>query len=198
MEFASKQKWLRLSAQKARLVANEVRGMDVQLAIDTLKFMPQKAALLISKAVRSALANARDYKGEDKPDVDQLYIRFISVDEGPTIRRMKARAYGRANRKRRRTSHITVVLAERTAEELARSRRAAAARRVRVAPPKGGPGAVAEKPAAKKAPVKKRALFGRDRKGDEGAARAEAQDKKKGKTSGTQGKKEKGGDAKKG
>lgn len=171
--------------------------MDVQLAIDTLKFMPQKAALLISKAVRSALANARDFKGDEKPDVDKLYIRFITVDEGPTIRRMKARAYGRANRKRRRTSHVTVVLAERTAEELARSRRDASARRVRVAPPKGGPGAEADRPAAKKPTTKKRGLFRRDRKGDEGAARAEKGSGKKDEAPAVKGTKEKSGGGKK-
>jgi len=113
VEFRARQKWLRLSAHKARLVAAAVRGLDVQEALDALKFMPQKAALHISKAVRSALANAREYKGEVKVDVDRLYIHTLTVDGGPFLKRIKPRAYGRAHRILRPTSHITVALAER-------------------------------------------------------------------------------------
>jgi len=145
MEFQAKQKWVRLSAQKARLVADVVRGMDVQKAVDTLKFMPQKAALHISRAVRSALANAREHKRDPKPDVDRLFVRVIMIDVGPSLKRMKPRAYGRANRIMRRTSHITVVLAERPADEAGRGR---AGRRVRIA---GKGGAPAKGDAGKKA-----------------------------------------------
>ena len=146
MEFRARQKWIKLSPQKARLVANAVRGLDVQEAIDVLKFMPQKAALQISKAVRSALANAREYKGDEKPDVDKLFLKSVVVDGGPTLKRVKPRAYGRAHRIRRRTSHIFVVLAERSEEELARARARGEGRR-KVAPPKaenGGPEGPAE------------------------------------------------------
>jgi large subunit ribosomal protein L22 len=122
MEFTARHKWIKLSPQKARLVADVVRGLDVQDAIDLLKFMPQKAAPLISKAVRSALANAREFEGEEKPDVDKLFLKAITVDVGPTLKRIKPRAYGRAHRIRRRTSHIMVVLAERSEEELAAAR----------------------------------------------------------------------------
>jgi large subunit ribosomal protein L22 len=122
MEFRARQKWIKLSPQKARLVADAVRGLDVQEAIDVLKFMPKKAAPHISKAVRSALANAREYKGEEKPDVDKLFLKSIAVDVGPTLKRIKPRAYGRAHRIRRRTSHVVVVLAERSEEEWAGAR----------------------------------------------------------------------------
>lgn len=122
MEFRARHKWIKLSPQKARLVADVVRGLDVQDAIDALKFMPQKAALYVSKAVRSALANAREYDGEPKPDVDKLFLKMVAVDGGPTLKRMRPRAYGRAHRRLRRTSHITVVLAERAGEEVARVR----------------------------------------------------------------------------
>jgi large subunit ribosomal protein L22 len=154
MEFKARQRWVRLSAQKARLVADVVRGLDVQDAIDTLKFMPQKAAPVISKAVRSALANAREHKGEEKPDVDKLFVKTLMVDEGPTLKRIKPRAYGRAHRIRRRTSHVFVVLAERTEAELAAAR---------VRGGRGGKAAKAEagKPAAERgAPAKpKKARF---------------------------------------
>ncbi len=141
MEFKVKQKWIKLSPQKARLVAAAVRGMDVQDAIDVLKFLPQKAAPLVSKAVRSALANAREYKGDEKPDVDKLFLKSVVVDVGPTMKRIKPRAYGRAHRILRRTSHIMVVLAERSDEERAATR-ARGERRRRV----GRPGAPTEEP----------------------------------------------------
>jgi len=127
------------------LVANVIRGLDVQEAIDVLRFMPQKAALHVSKAVRSALANAREYKGDEKPDVDRLFLKSVVVDGGPTLKRIKPRAYGRAHRIRRRTSHIFVVLAERSEEEAARARARGEGRR-RVAP-REGEAAGAEGPA---------------------------------------------------
>ncbi len=146
MEFKAKQKWIKLSPQKARLVADAVRGLDVQDAIDTLKFMTQKAAPLVSKAVRSALANAREYKGEGKPDVDKLFLKTVMVDGGPTLKRIKPRAYGRAHRIRRRTSHIMVVLGERTEEELAAARARGEGRRKAASrgAPKVEPGKPAE------------------------------------------------------
>jgi large subunit ribosomal protein L22 len=120
MEFRAVQKWERMSPVKARLVADNVRGLDVQDALETLMFMPQKAARVIYKTVASALANAEHVEGDDKPDVDRLYVKGLTVDAGPVLKRLSYRAYGRANRKRRRTSHVIVVLAERdlTEEEL--------------------------------------------------------------------------------
>lgn len=143
------------------MVADAVRGMDVQEALDVLKFMPQKAAFYIGKAVHSALANAREYKGEEKPDVDRLYVATLMVDGGPTIRRIRPRAYGRAHRKRRRTSHVVVVLLERTAETApSRKSRAAAAHHVREHGKEGAPAAAEGKGASgeKKAPRKPRRL----------------------------------------
>lgn len=153
MEFRARQKWLRLSPQKARLVANVVRGMDVQEALDTLKFMPQKAALFIGKAVKSALANAREYKGDVKVDVDKLYIKKLTVDGGPFYKRIKPRAYGRAHRILRPTSHITVHLAERPEGEGPRRRVravAAAAKRAALAQPKEQPAAATAEAEPKK------------------------------------------------
>jgi large subunit ribosomal protein L22 len=147
MEFTARHKWLKLSPQKGRLVADVVRGLDVQDAIDVLKFMPQKAAPLISKAVRSALANAREFKGEEKPDVDKLFLKAITVDGGPTLKRIRPRAYGRAHRIRRRTSHIMVVLAERSEEELAAARGRGEGRR-KVERRKAGKGEAGKPPAA--------------------------------------------------
>ena len=117
MEFRAVQKWERISPVKARLVADNVRGLDVQDALEILMFMPQKAAKIIYKTVASALANAEHVEGEEKPDVDRLYVRALTVDTGPTLKRISYRAYGRANRKRRRMSHVTVVLAERELAE---------------------------------------------------------------------------------
>jgi len=170
MEFRARHKWLRLSPTKARLVADAVRGLDVQEAIDVLKFMPQKAALYIGKAVRSALANAREHKGEAKPDVDKLYVQTLMVDGGPTIKRIKPRAYGRAHRKRRRTSHVVVILAERPADLAPRRRARAAAGAHRVREPGPHPKALegeAAAPAASTQPKKPRRLgFGRREKYD--------------------------------
>jgi large subunit ribosomal protein L22 len=113
MEFRAVQKWERISPVKARLVADNVRGLDVQDALEMLMFMPQKAAKIIYKTVASALANAESVEGDEKPDVDRLYLKTLMIDTGPTLKRISYRAYGRANRKRRRMSHVTVVLAER-------------------------------------------------------------------------------------
>jgi len=196
MEFVARQKWIRLSPQKARLVADAVRGLDVQEAIDALKFMPQKAAPLISKAIRSALANARAYQGEEKPDVDKLYLKSLVVDGGPTLKRIKPRAYGRAHRILRRTSHIVVVLTERTEEELAAARtRSEKRRRVAAPSPKKGEPPAEKKPRAeaeaeeagpKKPPRAKFLRFGRKedkygaqvKSGGEGPEKAAAEHRK--------------------
>ena len=117
MEFRAVNRWVRMSPVKARLVADHVRGLDVQDALEVLMFMPQKAARIIYKTVASALANAENEEAGEKPDVDRLYIKLLAVDGGPIWKRISYRAYGRANRKCRRTSHITVVLAERDLTE---------------------------------------------------------------------------------
>lgn len=115
MEFKAVQKYVRISPRRARLVADNVRGDFIGGALDKLSLMPQKAAGIIYKTINSAVANAESYEPEDKkekPDIDALFVKEIYVDEGPVMKRISYRAYGRANRKRHRTSHITVILDE--------------------------------------------------------------------------------------
>lgn len=112
MEARAKARHVRISAQKARLVADMIRGQDVEPALATLDFMPKKAAVLIAKTLRSAIANAEDTQNVD---VDSLFVKTITVDEGPTLGRYRPRAQGRATAIRKRSSHITVVVDERGA-----------------------------------------------------------------------------------
>ena len=109
MEVAAKTKGARLSAQKARLVADMIRGKAVEDALNTLAFSPKKAAVMIRKTLESAIANAEHNEGLD---VDDLRIASIMVDEGQTMKRIRPRAKGRADRILKRTCHITVTVAE--------------------------------------------------------------------------------------
>jgi len=102
-------KHIRISPTKVRLVAKAVKGKPVGDALNLLDFMPQRSAKILKKVVRSAVANADQEPGMD---VDSLSISNISVNEGPTLKRFRPRAMGRASRILKRTSHITVVLAE--------------------------------------------------------------------------------------
>ena len=97
----------RISPQKARLVADQVRGMPVARASDLLQFSDKKAAHLIRKVLMSAISNAENNQGAD---VDDLKVATICVDEGPMLKRFMARAKGRGTRILKRTSHITVVV----------------------------------------------------------------------------------------
>jgi large subunit ribosomal protein L22 len=101
----------RISPQKARLVANQVRGLPVARALELLKFSTKKAAHPIKKVLESAIANAEHNEGAD---IDELKIQAIQVDEGPVMKRWRARAKGRGTRILKRTSHITVTVAEDT------------------------------------------------------------------------------------
>jgi large subunit ribosomal protein L22 len=103
-------KHIRISPTKVRKVAKAVKGKPVEDALNLLGFMPQRSAKILTKVVRSAVANADQ---EPDVDVDSLSISNISVNAGPTLKRFKPRAMGRASRILKRTSHITVVLAER-------------------------------------------------------------------------------------
>jgi|SRR6056297_2603655 len=107
METQAKLKNARLSPRKARLVVDMVRGKGIQEALNTLQFSPQKTAPVLSKLLKSAVANA-EQKGV--ADVDQLFVKTVMVDQGPVLRRFMPRAQGRATRIRKPTSHITVVL----------------------------------------------------------------------------------------
>ncbi len=109
METAAKLKGARISAQKARLVANQIRGKGVEEALDILAFSSKKAAGLIKKVLESAIANAEHNEGAD---VDELKVSTIFVDEGMTMKRIKPRAKGRADRILKRTCHITVKVSE--------------------------------------------------------------------------------------
>jgi large subunit ribosomal protein L22 len=97
----------RISPQKARLVADQVRGLSAERAVNLLKFSDKKAAHMIRKVVESAIANAENNQGAD---VDELKVTTIMVDEGPTLKRFMARAKGRGTRILKRTSHITLVV----------------------------------------------------------------------------------------
>lgn len=105
----------RMSARKARLVADQIRGKGVQEALDLLSLSDKRAARPIAKLVRSALANAEEKNHRQKAglDVDALVVKTITVDEGPSSWRIMPRAQGRAAWIQRRTSHIEVVLDER-------------------------------------------------------------------------------------
>jgi large subunit ribosomal protein L22 len=97
----------RISPQKARLVADQVRGLPVARALDLLKFSDKKAAAIIYKVIYSATSNAENNNGAD---IDELKVARIMVDEGPVLKRFMARAKGRGTRISKRTSHISVVV----------------------------------------------------------------------------------------
>jgi large subunit ribosomal protein L22 len=109
MEVAAKLSGARLSAQKARLVADQIRGKGVEDALDILAFSTKKGADIIKKVLESAIANAEHNNGAD---VDELKVRTIFVDEGVSLKRIKPRAKGRADRITKRTCHITIKVAD--------------------------------------------------------------------------------------
>lgn len=109
MEVSAVLKGANLSAQKARLVADQVRGKEVAEALDILAFSPKKGAAIIKKVLESAIANAEHNEGAD---IDELRVSTIMVDEGMTLKRIKPRAKGRADRILKRTCHITVKVAD--------------------------------------------------------------------------------------
>ena len=109
MEARAIARYLRVSPRKARLSADLVRGKRVEEALNLLFHTPKAGGRLVSKVVQSALANARQDKSID---VDTLFVKTIFVNQGPTLKRWRARPMGRAGRIRKRTCHITVVLSE--------------------------------------------------------------------------------------
>lgn len=109
MEVIAKLSGARLSAQKARLVADQVRGMPVEKALDELAFSAKKAARIMRKVLESAIANAEHNEGLD---IDELRVAAVQVDEGPVMKRIKPRAKGRADRILKRSCHITIKVAE--------------------------------------------------------------------------------------
>lgn len=109
MEVKAVARYVRISPTKVRKVARAVKGKPVEDGLSVLGFIPQRSAKVLGKMIRSAVANA-DQKPEI--DVDNLSIANIVVNQGPSLKRFRPRAMGRATRILKRTSHITVVLAE--------------------------------------------------------------------------------------
>ncbi len=112
MKVKAVAKYLPTSSRKAKLVVDLIRGKDLEDAINILKFTPRAAAFSVQKVLRSALANAKQMN--KIKDVDKLYVSEIYSTEGPTLKRFQPRARGRAFRIRKRTSHVSVVLQERS------------------------------------------------------------------------------------
>ena len=109
MEVKAISRYVRISPQKVRMIADAIKGKPVEAGLNILKFMPQKAAGIVEKVVQSAAANADHNHGLD---VDTLVINNLIVDQGPSLKRFRARARGRGARILKKTSHITVILAE--------------------------------------------------------------------------------------
>ena len=109
METSARLKGARISAQKVRLVADQIRGLRVEEAINILSFSTKKAAHIVQKVLMSAIANAEN---NDGLDIDELEVSTIFIDDGMVMKRIKPRAKGRADRILKRTCHITVKVAE--------------------------------------------------------------------------------------
>jgi large subunit ribosomal protein L22 len=109
MQAFAKLRHARISPQKGRLVADQIRGLPVERALNLLTFSNKKAAVMIKKVLDSAIANAENNEGAD---IDDLKVKAICVDEGPRLKRIMPRAKGRADRIVKRSSHITVTVAD--------------------------------------------------------------------------------------
>jgi large subunit ribosomal protein L22 len=109
MEITARHCRARSSAQKVRLIANLIRGKKVSKSLEILTYTNKKAANLVKKVLNSALANAEH---NDGADIDDLKVKSIFVDEGPSMKRIMPRAKGRADHILKRTSHITVILSD--------------------------------------------------------------------------------------
>ena len=109
MEARAAARYVRFSPRKARLIMDEIRGKKVEEALRLLSFSPKKGAFILKKLISSAVANA---EANSEIDVDNLFVKRIFADEGPTMKRFMPRAMGRATKIRKRTSHLTVILDE--------------------------------------------------------------------------------------
>jgi len=109
MEVRAKLRFVRVSPRKARLVADLIRGKGSEEAMNILTFTKKAASKILIKLLKSAIANATQKK---TIDIDRLYVKKITVDQGPTMKRFQPRALGRATMIRKRASHITIVLDE--------------------------------------------------------------------------------------
>ncbi len=102
-------RYVRISPQKVHIIIDAVKGKPVENALNILNFMPQKASFILKKIIKSAVANAQQ---QSNIDVDRLVVRNVVADQGPSLKRFSARARGRGTRILKKTSHITVILAE--------------------------------------------------------------------------------------
>jgi len=109
VEVIAKHKFAHISPQKCRLIADQIRGLPVETALNALNFGVTKSSELMKKVLESAIANAEHNEGAD---IDELHVSKVYVDEGPTMKRIRPRAKGRANRILKRTSHITVCVTD--------------------------------------------------------------------------------------
>jgi len=109
VEVLAKYKFAKVSPQKCRLVADQIRGLPVGEAINLLAFSQKKSSTMVKKTLESAIANAENNEGAD---IDELRILYVMVDEGPMIKRMHARAKGRGVRVVKRTCHITISVSD--------------------------------------------------------------------------------------
>ena len=109
MEVSATHRFSRLSPQKARLVADQIRGLPVEQAVELLSFSNKRAAAVMKKVLDSAIANAEHNEGAD---IDELKVGSVMVDEGPTYKRFRARARGRSTRILKRSSHIKVTVSD--------------------------------------------------------------------------------------
>jgi large subunit ribosomal protein L22 len=112
LDATAKLRFLRMSPRKVRLVADMVRGQQVNDALVTLRFASRFAAKPLEKLVKSAVANFTNLEGNEEANVDELIIKHLYVDEGPTAKRFRPRAQGRASRILKRSSHVTLVIGE--------------------------------------------------------------------------------------
>ena len=157
-------RFVRVTPMKARRVVDLIRGLPASEALTVLQFAPQAASEPVYKVLASAVANAEN---NDRLDPDTLVVSAAYVDEGPTMKRFRPRAQGRAYRIRKRTSHITVAVESAAAK--ARTVRKAAAKKATTTTAEKGPKAEKSAPAAKKAPAKKAAASTKAAKTDEKA-----------------------------
>jgi len=109
MEVLARTKMMRISPRKVRIIGDAIKKKNVNVAMGILTYMPQKASFILKKLLDSAIANAKQKK---YIDIDNLYVKNVIVDGGPTLKRFLPRAMGRGTRIRKRTSHITLILDE--------------------------------------------------------------------------------------
>src|SRR4051812_42825222 len=151
MEVRSIYRYAKISAFKVREVTREIQGLPVAAALDLLAFTPKKAAFLINKTLKSAIANAEN---NANLKADALVVKEAVVGEGPTMKRMMPRARGSGSRILKRTSHIRIILSDEIPIETRETRKAKRKAEEKAAKTEGGEGAA--KPAAKKKGAKKK------------------------------------------